>query len=171
MIGSASFDRTRRYRYTLTRCWDSSAGRVAFVMLNPSRADASEDDPTIRRCVRFARDWGFGSLEVVNLFAWRARRPVELRGVSDPVGPRCDLSIRRAASRSQALVAAWGVHGTFLGRDRLLADLDRRHGLLLGRGDPVWCLGTTRAGQPRHPLYVPASRRRVPWATDPARAP
>ena len=151
--GTASFDRSGRYRYALTRVWDPSGPRVAFVMLNPNRADARSDDPTIRRCIRFARDWGFGSLEVVNLFAWRARHPRDLRRVPDPVGPRDDLAIRRAAGRAERIVAAWGTGGALHGRAAAVT----QDGPLAAHR--LWCLGTTAVGHPRHPLYVAAATR------------
>ncbi len=116
-------------------------------MLNPSTADAAADDPTIRRCIGFARAWGFGALEVVNLFAYRATRPADLFAADDPVGPRNDRFVRAAARSAAMVVAAWGVHGTRRGRDAdVLATLR-----ILGS---VHCLGTTKRGQPRHPLFV-----------------
>ena len=143
----ATFDASGRYRYTLWRSWDETLLRVAFVMLNPSKADASVNDPTIRRCIGFARDWGYGSLEVVNLFSYRATRPQQLKQASDPVGDETDEFILAASDRAELLVLAWGNWGTLLNRDRdvleLLGDL------------PSYCLGRNRSGQPRHPLYLP----------------
>jgi hypothetical protein len=109
-----------RYRYHLHRRIADS-GRVAtFVMLNPSRADAEIDDPTIHRVMGFARRWGCGELHVVNLFAFRATRPADLRKAADPVGPENRDRIRRAVAVAAdgLVVCAWGTHGTFLGQDR-----------------------------------------------------
>lgn len=157
--GSARFDATGRYRYRLVRTWGGGR-RVAFVMLNPSAADAARDDPTIRRCVGFARAWGFGSLEVVNLFGFRTARPRELARAADPVGHENDRHVARALGRADLVVAAWG--GAPFARARGTLGRLRRRG-------PVYCLGRTRAGAPRHPLYLRASTRLVPFAGPPGR--
>lgn len=147
------------YRYQLWRMWDPKGPRIAWVMLNPSTADATQDDPTIRRCVAFARAWGFGDLVVVNLFALRATDPRELRNAltagRDPVGPDNDLRIMDVAGSASAVVAAWGVHGALAGRDREVQRL--LHGV------DVQCLGTTRDGHPRHPLYLATNTPRMPY--------
>ena len=115
-------------------------------MLNPSRADAHRDDPTIRRCIGFARDWGYGGIDVVNIFALRATDPRDLRSVRDPVGPRNDEFILRAAARSPVVIA-WGVHGALLDRGAKALRL-------FGAGTRILALGRTRSGAPRHPLYL-----------------
>ena len=152
----AEFDPTGVYRYSLWREWDARAPAVAFVMLNPSTADAARDDPTIRRCASFARSWGYGSLEVVNLFAYRASEPKRLRQTPDPIGPANDDYLVDAADRVQTVVVAWGVHGTIMDRGlevfRLLAGRSQLH-----------CLGFTQAGQPRHPLYIRRETVPVPF--------
>ena len=146
-VTGAEFDSTGTYRYSLCREWDSLGPAVAFVMLNPSTADAVKDDPTIRRCANFARSWGYGSLEVVNLFAYRASAPGRLRQATDPIGPANDRYLLDAADRADSLIVAWGVHGALMDRDLEV------FGLLAGRRD-IYCLGFTQAGQPRHPLYM-----------------
>ncbi len=93
MTKGAAFDSTGTYRYALWREWDASAPRLGFVLLNPSTADAENDDPTLRRCMGFARAWGYGSLQIVNLFAYRATVPDALRWVADAVGPENDRHI------------------------------------------------------------------------------
>jgi hypothetical protein len=125
--------------------------------LNPSTADAERDDPTIRKCVGFARTWGFGGVEVVNLFAYRATLPCEMRLAADPIGPTNDSHILDVAARCRPVVAAWGTHGDFLGRSRAVLDL------LATLGTHVECLGTTRSGHPRHPLYVRYDTPLVPY--------
>jgi len=150
----ASFDGP--YRYLLWRRW-AEAASVLFVMLNPSTADAQRDDPTIRRCIGFARAWGFGGVEVVNLFAWRATDPRELRRAADPIGPANDRAITLAAARSHAILAAWGVHGALLDRDRQVT--------ALLAGSRVRCLAHTGNGAPRHPLYDRATARAVDLRT------
>jgi hypothetical protein len=137
------------YRYLLWRRW-ADAASLLFVMLNPSTADAERDDPTIRRCVGFARAWGFGGVEVVNLFAWRATYPGELRRARDPVGPHNDGVILAAAARNQAVLAAWGNHGALGARDRQVA-------ALLAPFRPRSLGALTAGGAPRHPLYVRAA--------------
>ena len=152
----AEFDGTGAYRYSLWREWDSLGPAVAFVMLNPSTADTANDDPTIRRCASFARSWGYGSLEVVNLFAYRASEPKRLRQTPDPIGPANDGYLLDAASRAHTLIVGWGVHGGLLDRGREVL------GLLAGKCD-VYCLGVTQAGQPRHPLYTKGETMPVPF--------
>jgi hypothetical protein len=147
-----------RYRYRLTRTWDD--GRpAAFVMLNPSTADADRDDPTVRRCVAFARAWGCAGLVVVNLFAFRATDPYAMREQgAAAVGPENDAHIRAAVIECSPVVCAWGAHGGFLLRDAAVRELIRRSGLPWGM-----CLGLTKGGHPRHPLYVPATTLPVPY--------
>lgn len=147
MKKGATIDATGRYRYSLWREWGANGSRVAFVLLNPSTADAKRDDPTVRRCIGLARAWGCGSLEIVNLFACRATNPRALREVADPVGPENDRYLLEAARRAQSIVLAWGARGGLHGRDEVVLRL------LSGTGE-FDCLGTTRGGQPRHPLYV-----------------
>lgn len=124
-------------------------------MLNPSTADAHRDDPTLTRCVAFARAWGAGSIEVVNLFARVSTDPAALRGDPDPVGPRNRPALRRALARADIVVAGWG------NVDRSL----RRAAGATSRLLPVGasCLGVTAQGQPRHPLYLRTGAARVPF--------
>lgn len=154
MNAGALFDPTGAYRYLLWREWDATLPSVGFVMLNPSAADQYREDPTIRRCLGFARSWGFGAQEVVNLFAFRATSPADLFGAPDPIGAENDDHIRAVAARVDLLVAAWGNHGARFGRDAGVVELIDR---------PVTCLRVTARGQPEHPLYVPASTRPQPW--------
>jgi hypothetical protein len=154
VTGGATFSADGRYRYRLWRSWDASRPRVAFVMLNPSTAGARRDDPTIRRCQGFARSWGFGGIEVVNLFALRATDPRLLRLADDPVGRENDRHLRSALTRSSLVVLAWGAHGSL--RERAAAVRG-----LISRRRPR-CLGLTRSGEPRHPLYLPGDARLVP---------
>jgi hypothetical protein len=152
----ASFDPTGQYRYCLGRQWGSGP-ILATIMLNPSRADGCVDDPTLRRCVGLAQEWGFGALEVVNLFAYRSSHPRLLQQVPDPVGPANDGVLLLVAQRADALLLAWGNGGSLGGRDRIVLSLlaaDRRK---------FHCLGINRTGQPRHPLYVPRHSPLLPW--------
>ena len=117
-------------------------------MLNPSTADEQRDDPTIRRCIGFARDWGYGGLEVVNLFAFRATDPRELRHAADPVGPQNDHHLALAARRATLVVAAWGANADARRARRAMQ-------VLSGQRRSLAHLGFTRSRQPRHPLYLP----------------
>ena len=141
------------YRYALWRSWQGGEGELLVVGLNPSTADALSDDATLRRCIGFARNWGFAGLRLANLFAWRSRDPRLLQRVADPVGPENDRWLRRLAAGSAMRLVAWGARGQLGGRaERVLDLLPERH-----------CLGFTRSGQPCHPLYLPATRRPRPW--------
>lgn len=141
----ARFGATGIYRYTLWRCWEVEQPRLAFVMLNPSTADAEVNDPTICRCLGFAQAWGYGSLEVVNLFALKTPHPSQLSLATDPVGAECDAAILQAVEQADCTVIAWGNWGKLHGRDRAVLELLDR---------PVYCLGRNQSSQPRHPLYL-----------------
>lgn len=144
------------YRYELLRRWDH--GPVAlWIMLNPSTADATMDDPTIRRVAGFCRRWGFGGLHVVNLFAYRTVDPRRLLDVDDPVGPENDTTLARVLLTAPLVVAAWGAHPAAPPRAAAVAERASR----LGRD--LSCLGVTKDGAPRHPLYMPAASTLEPW--------
>jgi hypothetical protein len=147
MQTGAEFDATGCYRYLLWRSWDEQAGRVGFVMLNPSRADAIVNDPTLRRCLGLARSWGYGSLEVANLFAYCTAQPSELCRVSDPIGEENDRYLVALGQRVDHIIFAWGNGGKLQSRDRAVM-------ALLGDRQPIYCLGLTKLGQPKHPLYL-----------------
>lgn len=150
------------YRYSLTRRW-SPAPRAVWIMLNPSTADASVDDPTIRRCRGFSQAWGCGALEVVNLYAWRATQPSELLIPGrDVVGRENDEAITRAVAGADTIVAAWGVNAGAERSEHVAALVKRAGGFLQ-------CLGTTKGGQPRHPLYVRADKALEPFTLEVAR--
>lgn len=137
-----------KYRFSLWRVWDESRPMVAFVGLNPSTADARKDDPTIRRCVAFANASGYGALTMLNLWAFRSPYPADLNWtVTNEEGINLDTIIRVGGQCSR-LVAAWGTHG----------DKSDRAVEVLRQFPEWWCLGTTKGGQPRHPLYVKATQ-------------
>lgn len=135
------------YRYLLGRKWDENLQKVTFVMLNPSTADHKNDDPTLRKCIHFAQYWGYGSLEVVNLFAYRATNPRELRQVDEPIGKQNDDYIKLAIKNTSLIILAWGTKGSFNNRDQEVINLIYDH-------NSLYCLGLTKYGYPRHPLYV-----------------
>jgi hypothetical protein len=158
VIKAAEISSDEIYRYALWRRWDEldvMAGRVCWVMLNPSTADAENDDPTIRRCVDFSRRWGFGGLVVVNLFAYRATNPAQLREpVCDPVGPDNNEWVLNEVRSATLAVAAWG--------SAAIAG-ERARWVERAAGKQLYCLGTTASGSPRHPLYVPKAQALVPF--------
>jgi hypothetical protein len=137
------------YRYLLWRVWDDGP-RVLFVMLNPSTADETKDDPTIRRCIGFARLWGFAGLEVANIFALRSRDPRLLYTHPEPVGPRNNVVIHRRAKAANRIILAWGNHGRLKQRGDLVMREMFKH-------RDVQAFRMTKHGQPEHPLYQPAN--------------
>lgn len=167
---TAVFSPCGRYRYTLSRgpftglLPTESAGRtVLFLMLNPSTADAREDDPTIRRCISFAKLWRFEHLTVGNLFAWRATDPAELRTCPAPVGAANSWHLEELMTEAHLVVAAWGaaskVPPTLIGpRVRAVRELAEK------AGKPLHCIRRTKGGQPEHPLYLPGDLTPVPWS-------
>jgi hypothetical protein len=154
---TAKFSPCRTYRYSLGRVWDPRAPSACWILLNPSTADERQLDPTLRRCVGFSSAWGFGSMLVVNLFAFRSPYPSRVYAAKDPVGPRNDYFIRRIARRADKVIVGWGVHGKLLDRQGRVLEL------LKSSGTKAWCLGTTKTHHPKHPLYLAASTKLVPY--------
>jgi len=151
VIRSASFSRCGLYRYSLTRRWDTGTGRCVFIGLNPSTADVGLDDPTIRRCMGFTQYWGFSEMVMVNLFAYRTPHPKLLKKALDPEGPNNRRAVRRSCQSASLVIAAWGAHGTFLNQAQKLSNIWSQF--------PVQCFGTTKSGQPLHPLYQRADAK------------
>lgn len=140
---NASFSPDRRYRFALWRFWDERP-KVMFVCLNPSTADEIKNDATVRRCIAFAHQWGYGGVYVCNIFGLRSTNPKGLFVEPDPVGRGNDLVMITIRKRVEKAVAAWGNHGTFGDRwKRVVENLA-----------PLWCFGLTKLGQPKHPLYL-----------------
>lgn len=165
---AASFSYDGTYRYRLVRRWDSKPV-LSWLMLNPSTADGQSDDPTIRRCMVFADDWGYGGIAVYNLFALRATDPKVLLGHPDPVGAANADWLRDLQQPAlfpphhvPTVVAAWGAHRAVqLLREQAVPHAQEMNTVL--RGLRLKCLGATKAGHPRHPLYVAGSQPLVPW--------
>ncbi len=139
------------YRYWLKRQWDRDRPELAFVMLNPSRADATIDDPTIRCCIRLAQREGFGGIHVVNLFAFRTPNRTLLSQVPDPVGPHNDRYIRSAAEHCPVTVLGWGGYVVDSQRVRSVIQLLHSARTLL---KCLEMIGPADNQQPRHPLYL-----------------
>jgi len=151
----ADFSIDRRHRYRLWREWDSTKGCAVFVGLNPSTADEKKNDPTVRRCVNYAKAWGYGRMVMLNIFSFRATDPKVMKAEPDPVGPDNDNAIIDVAKQSDLIVLCWGSHGGHLDRGRQVAML------LAAKDMEMYCFGITAAGHPKHPLYLKKSLRPV----------
>lgn len=159
IIKSAHFSKCEKYRYTLLRGWGDFGDRrpVVFIGLNPSTADAEIDDPTIRRCIQFAKNWGYPGMIMINLFAYRSTDPKKLLSVDDPVGPSNDYWIMTAVTDADCVVAAWGATGNTKERSNKVLFF------LLTLNIKMKCLGMTKDGFPKHPLYLPYSSKLIPF--------
>ena len=147
MIKAAELSPCGMYRYTLTRIWNEFKPLANWVALNPSTADETDDDPTIRREIAFSKANGFGGMIKTNIFAYRSTSRGILRMLRDPIGPENDAYIRAVALKCDAVIVAWGNDGDIKGRGSWVF-----HKLLTGR--PVYCLGVNANGHPKHPLYL-----------------
>lgn len=151
---TAKLSKCREYRYALWRTWDSSKRYVLFIGLNPSTADETSDDPTLKRCINYAKAWGYGGVCMANLFAFRATKPKVMKAAFDPVGKENDKWLKQSAKDSGLVVAAWGNHGSFRKRStevkRLLDELSY--------------LKLNKSGEPAHPLYQKADLQPKHWA-------
>lgn len=143
---TASISSCGRYRYHLARWWEFNKPAATFIMLNPSTADAEIDDPTIKRCMEFAKRWGCGGIQVVNLFALRTPSPAEMKRAYAPQGLFNESTILHAARTSAWVMCAWGNHGSHRGQDKRVMKMLQENGV------PTYCLGVTESGQPKHPL-------------------
>ena len=153
----ATFSSCRRWRYLLWRRWDEEKPVANFLMLNPSTADENQLDPSCNRARDFAERWGYGTLIVTNLFAWRATDPEMMKAAHDPVGRSNNQAILRTARQSAIVVCAWGNHGSHLDRAATVV------ANLRGAGVPLHLLKMTGQGQPNHPLYLKADLKASIW--------
>lgn len=142
----------KKFRYTLWRTWGASSRYLNIIGLNPSTADATLDDPTIRRCVDFAKRLGFDALCMTNLFAFRATKPKAMMAARDPVGPYNDAWLRHCAESAGMVICAWGGHGSHLERSKAVAAILKP----LAR---LYALQVNADGSPKHPLYIPAATK------------
>jgi hypothetical protein len=150
--GGADFSNCLYYRYRLWRRWSLQKGPVIlWLMLNPSTADEKYNDPTIRRCVNYSKQWGFIGMDICNLFAWRATYPYDLYTAADPVGPYNDSILKQQIRCAYQIMVAWGIHGSYRRRDESIIDL------LGDLQKPAYCLGITKSGAPKHPLRLKKS--------------
>lgn len=144
----AEFSSDRKYRYTLWREWDKSKGTVAFVGLNPSTADETRNDPTVRRCINYAKMWGYGKMFMLNIFGFRATDPKVMKAEKSPVGPDNMQKIMDTVKECDLVVGCWGSHGVHSEQGRLVWDV------LNSEGVKVHTFGVTKSGHPKHPLYL-----------------
>ena len=153
----ATFSQCGQYRYALWRRWDEGKSTVMFIMLNPSKADAECNDATIRRCLGFADSWGFGSLLVGNLFAWKATKPADLKAAEragkEIVGPCNDDALEVMVKRAQKVIAAWGNHGVLQNRSHELREKLRGQ---------LYYLKLNKTCEPAHPLTLPKNLKPCP---------
>lgn len=153
----ATFSPCRTFRYDLWRVW-SEGPSVAFIGLNPSTADETQDDPTIRRCIGFAKSWGFGRMHMLNLYAFRSTDPMGLLpDLESKVGPDNDEVLLNVAGRCSFVIAAWGAFAFAHDRGNRVA-----RGVI-GCSGQVLVLGRNQNGSPKHPLYIRADTQPVPW--------
>lgn len=149
MIGGAILSDCRTYRYSLWRRWNDAGHMLVWLLLNPSTADENIEDPTLRRCIGYARSWGYMGVTILNLFALRSTDPRELYKAADPVGPANNAAIVELCA-GREVICGWGIRGGYRQRDRAVLDALRRIGAM------PKCLELTKDGYPKHPLYLRA---------------
>lgn len=148
MLCTASFDPGQQYRYRLSRIWQPARDPLIWIMMNPSTADARKDDPTIRKCITFSLNSGYGGIVVLNLFALRATKPNDLLRVHDPIGPENDKYIQQELEFSFKICCAWG---NFCGKK---LEPRQKEVLRMLAGRTLYCLAKNDNGTPGHPLYI-----------------
>lgn len=149
----AKISKDKIYRYDLSRIWDDTKPYVLFICLNPSTADEVVDDPTSKKCIQYAKSWGYGGMHIANLFAYRATNPNDLRMADDPIGKDNDKWLLKLSKDAGVVIAAWGNHGQFLNRD------DEVTQLIQG----LHCLRVNSTGAPAHPLYLSSKLKPIPY--------
>ncbi len=150
---TATFSPDRVHRYALWRTWDESKGIVMFIGLNPSTADEVKNDPTVTRCINYAKRWGYGGMIMSNIFAYRATDPKVMKAAKDPVGSENDKWLLKLANESIVIMAVWGNHGEFMKRGKAVMDLFK--------DVELHCLVMNKTGHPKHPLYYSNSLKPV----------
>lgn len=148
----AKLSECRKYRFALWRIWDDSKPYVMFIGLNPSTADETEDDPTLTRCINYAKSWGYGGVCMANLFSFRATEPEDMLAVTDPIGQGNDEWLIKLSGKAGLVVAAWGNTGRHMGRSQQIRQLLPN----------LHCLKMNKSGEPAHPLYQKATLQPVP---------
>ena len=151
IYSDAKFSKDRIYRYALWRVWNNKLPKVLFIGLNPSTADEVKDDPTIRRCINYAKDWGYGGYIMGNIFAYRSTDPKNLKITNDPIGIDNNSWLIKLHSEASLTIGAWGNHGKYLDRGEEVSNLI----------DNLYCLKITKEGHPSHPLYLPGNLKPI----------
>lgn len=150
------------YRYSLERIWDAYQGTIKWILLNPSTADAYQDDATIRRLISFTKTFGFNGMYVYNLFAYRSKNPKELLKVKNPIGDKNNSKFRYLNKNGNhcdsIIIIAWGNHGKIFNRDKKV--------LQMLKDQKLYCLGITKQGQPKHPLYLSKNTKLIEFPHD-----
>ena len=149
----AVFSIDRVYRYGLWRIWNDTLPKVLFIGLNPSTADEVKNDPTIRRCIGYAKDWGYGGYIMGNIFGFRSTDPKIMKATNDPIGPENNAWLLKLHDEADLTIGAWGNHGKFMDRGMEVMDLI----------SDLKCLKITDQGFPYHPLYLPKSLEPIPY--------
>ena len=153
MEKKAIISKDKIYRYKLSRTWDSTKPTILFIGLNPSIADENVDDPTITRCINFAKDWGYGTLLIANLFAFRSTYPKDIYLIDDPIGKDNDHYLLECVTQSDLIVACWGNNGTYMNREKVITELVPN----------LYCLQKNKKGTPHHPLRPPRNIHPLPF--------
>lgn len=153
MEKKAIISKDKIYRYKLSHTWDSTKPTILFIGLNSSIADENVDDPTITRCINFAKDWGYGTLLMANLFAFRSTYPKDIYLIDDPIGKDNDHYLLECVTQSDLIVACWGNNGTYMNREKVITELVPN----------LYCLQKNKNGTPHHPLRLPRNIHPLPF--------
>lgn len=154
MEKGAAISDCNKYRYSLWRIWDKDKPLFTFIGLNPSTADHIQDDPTITRCINFAKSWGGGGIYMANLFAYRATDPQEMMSQEDPIGSENDTYLKQLYEKSEKIIACWGNNGSYQQRSNTVKKLLQ---------DKLYYLELNKTGEPKHPLYIHSSTQIKPY--------
>ena len=144
MKKDAILSKDRKYRYVLSRIWNDSEPMIMFIGLNPSTADEKEDDPTIRKCIDFAKNWGYGGFYMLNLFAFRATHPEDMFKENEPIGKDNDKYIKEYSKKCDKVMCVWGNNGVYKNRSKEVLEML----------DNAYYLKLNQTGEPAHPLYL-----------------
>ncbi len=160
-ISRAVYSDCEQYRYLLTRCWDGKGeNRAVFIGLNPSTATELQNDPTVARCINYAKAWGHDAMTMLNAYAFRSTDPKGLKTIDDPVGPDNDRYISRQTLAASRIILCWGTHAVYLDRgENLFTKLQAWE-------RDLFCLRVTKHGHPSHPLYLKKDLQPIPFGTD-----
>ena len=153
LISTAEFSPCRIWRYQLKRQWQEGDRFVSFIGLNPSTADESKNDPTVTRCVNYATEWGYDGMFMLNIFAYRATDPKDMKAFQSPIGEYNDAWLKKTVKESEVAIACWGTHGSYMNRGKAVVSMI----------PDLKCLKITKAGHPSHPLYLKKSLKPVPY--------